>query len=196
MSGAPEVPDASRENTVTFVKKDGCRVQLHIDLSPSKGGNQLTLTSPEAHQPAAPAKPDPSAPPIALASAVAAAGSVTELVRLTADIMSETLSAEFAASAIAEAIEAGDVTATGLAPYEERWRGALASEIRQGMRLRRLLEQLPESAVEHLHRLLGVPGLRHVLAAAAPSLDWHSSKLTRVLERLDRHREAGPASAR
>ena len=97
VSGAPEVPDASRENTVTFVKKDGSRVQLHIDLSPSKGGNQLTLTSPEAHHPAAPAKPDPSAPPIALASAVAAAGSVTELVRLTADIMSETLSAEFAA---------------------------------------------------------------------------------------------------
>ena len=73
---------------------------------------------------------------------------------------------------------------------------ALAPEIRQGMRLRRLLEQLPESAIEHLHRLLGVPGLRRVLVSAAPSLDWHSSKLTQVLERLDHHRDAAPASTR
>ena len=133
-----------------------------------------------------------------VADGILAVGDVAGQVKPTSGggIYYSLLSAEFAASAIAEAIEAGDVTATGLAPYEERWRGALASEIRQGMRLRRLLEQLPESAVEHLHRLLGVPGLRHVLAAAAPSLDWHSSKLTRVLERLDRHREAEPASAR
>ena len=105
------------------------------------------------------------------------------------------LGADAAARTIAEALEADDVTASGLAPYEQRWRAAMESEIRQGVLLRKLLEQLPEAAIEHLHRLLGVPGLRRVLVAAAPSLDWHSSKLTRVLQHFDRRRGAVQAPA-
>ena len=133
-----------------------------------------------------------------VADGILAVGDVAGQVKPTSGggIYYALLSAELAASTLAEALEAGDVTEGGLAPYEERWRAALAPEIRQGMRLRRLLEQLPESAIEHLHRLLGVPGLRRVLVSAAPSLDWHSSKLTQVLERLDHHRDAAPASTR
>ena len=133
-----------------------------------------------------------------VANGILAVGDVAGQVKPTSGggIYYALLSADLAASTLAEALEAGDVTAEGLAPYEERWRAALGSEIRQGMRLRRLIEQLPESAIEQLHRLLGVPVLRRVLVSAAPSLDWHSSKLTRVLERLDRHREAARASVR
>ena len=104
------------------------------------------------------------------------------------------LGADAAAWTVAEALEAGDVSASALAPYEERWRAAMETEIRQGMLLRNLLEQLPESAIEHLHRLLGVPVLRRVLVAAAPSFDWHSRKLTRVLQHFDRSRDAVHAS--
>ena len=133
-----------------------------------------------------------------VADGIVAVGDVAGQVKPTSGggIYYALLSAEIAATTLAEALEAGDVTAAGLAPYEERWRAALGSEIRQGMRLRRLVEQLPESAIEQLHRLLGVPVLRRVLVSAAPSLDWHSSKLTRVLERLDRHRGAAPTSVR
>ena len=104
------------------------------------------------------------------------------------------LGADAAARTIAEALEAGDVSASALAPYEERWRAAMESEIRQGLLLRSLLERLPESAIEHLHRLLGVPGLRRVLVAAAPSFDWHSRTLTHVLHHFDRSRDAVHAS--
>ena len=133
-----------------------------------------------------------------VADGILAVGDVAGQVKPTSGggIYYALLSAELAASTLAEALAAGDVTEAGLAPYEERWRAALGPEIRQGMRLRRLVEQLPESAIEQLHRLLGVPVLRRVLVSAAPSLDWHSSQLTRVLERLDRHREAAPASLR
>ena len=133
-----------------------------------------------------------------VADGIVAVGDVAGQVKPTSGggIYYALLSAEIAATTLAEAMEAGDVTAAGLAPYEERWRAALGSEIRQGMRLRRLVEQLPESAIEQLHQLLGVPVLRRVLVSAAPSLDWHSSKLTRVLERLDRHRGAAPTSVR
>ncbi len=133
-----------------------------------------------------------------VADGVLAVGDVAGQVKPTSGggIYYALLSAELAASTLAEALESGDVTAGGLAPYEQRWRAALGSEIRQGMRLRRLVEQLPESAIERLHRLLGVPVLRRVLVSAAPSLDWHSSKLTRVLERLDRHRDAEPTPVR
>ena len=133
-----------------------------------------------------------------VADGILAVGDVAGQVKPTSGggIYYALLSADLAASTLAEALEAGDVTAAGLAPYEERWRAVLGSEIRQGMRLRRLIEQLPESAIEQLHRLLGVPVLRRVLVSAAPSLDWHSSKLTRVLERLDRHRDAARASLR
>ena len=131
-----------------------------------------------------------------VADGVLAVGDVAGQVKPTSGggIYYALLGAELAARTIAEALEAGDVTAGGLAPYEERWRAAMGPEIRQGLRLRRMLEQLPESAIEQLHRLLGVPGLRRMLVAAAPSLDWHSGKLTRVLERLDRHRDPAPTS--
>ncbi len=130
-----------------------------------------------------------------VADGIVAVGDVAGQVKPTSGggIYYALLGAEIAATTLAEALESGDVTAGGLAPYEERWRAALGSEIRQGVLLRQLVEQLPESAIEQLHRLLGVPVLRRVLVSAAPSLDWHSSKLTRVLERLDRHREASPS---
>ena len=74
-----------------------------------------------------------------------------------------------------------------LRSYEGLWRRTMASEIRWGYRLRRLREQLPEAAVEQLHRLLRIPGLRHALVAASPSFDWHSRPLLRVLDMFQRY---------
>ena len=100
------------------------------------------------------------------------------------------LAADEAASALTDALESGDVSAAGLAPYEHRWRALLEQEIRQGYKLRRLVEQLPDSMVDHIHRLLTVPGLRRLLVAAAPPFDWHSGPLTSVLARLKHHTES------
>jgi geranylgeranyl reductase family protein len=105
------------------------------------------------------------------------------------------LGAEEAARTLSSALERDDVSAASLEPYERRWRAFLASEIDQGYALRRLIEQLPDSVVENIHRLLSVPGLRRLLAAAGPSFDWHSGPLTSILARLRRHTEsAQPAT--
>ncbi len=96
------------------------------------------------------------------------------------------LGADAAAETLVVALEAGDLSARGLQPYEHRWRAALVPEIRQGYALRRLIEQLPDSVVESCHRLLGVPGLKRLLLAAAPNFDWHSKSLTNFLTHLRR----------
>jgi flavin-dependent dehydrogenase len=105
------------------------------------------------------------------------------------------IGADAAAATLATALERGDLTQAGLMPYEHRWRSILEAEIHQGYALRRLIEQLPDSVVEHIHRLLKVPGLRRLLIAAAPSFDWHSGPLTKVLARLERHTESATAVA-
>lgn len=92
------------------------------------------------------------------------------------------LGAEAAAQTLTEALAADDVSAAGLAAYDERWQALLGPEIRQGYALRRLLEQIPEPVVEQFHRLLSVPGLRRILTAS--TFDWHSGPLTSVLNRM------------
>ena len=106
------------------------------------------------------------------------------------------LSADIAAAVVGDAVRAGDVSATKLLPYELMWRSLLESEIQQGDALRRLIEQLPDSVVEHMHRLLNVPGLRRVLVAAAPSFDWHSGPLTRFLAKLQHQADRAHVTAR
>jgi hypothetical protein len=99
---------------------------------------------------------------------------------------------------LAVALESGNVTASALAPYDKRWRALMEGEIRQGYALRHLLEQLPETVVESLHRLLALPGLKRVLTSTA-SFDWHSGPLTKALASLqhqgERHSEALEATA-
>jgi digeranylgeranylglycerophospholipid reductase len=94
------------------------------------------------------------------------------------------LSADLAAPVLADAIEAGDLSAVRLSAYERQWRDLLDAEIRQGVALRGLIEKLPDALVEQMHRLLSVPGLRRLLVRAAPSFDWHSGPLTRFLAKL------------
>ena len=106
------------------------------------------------------------------------------------------LAADEAASVLATALENGDTTATSLAPYERRWRALLEREIQDGYLLRRLIEQLPDSIVEQMHRLLTVPGLRRFLVGSAPSFDWHSGPLATVLARLRRYTESVQPTAR
>lgn len=103
------------------------------------------------------------------------------------------LGADAAAETVHEALATGDVTARGLASYEERWRGRMGREIRHGYALRRACEELPETVVEQMHLLLRVPGLRRVLTAASPQFDWHSGPLLRVLDHFSRAAGAGGA---
>jgi digeranylgeranylglycerophospholipid reductase len=106
------------------------------------------------------------------------------------------LSADLAAPVLADAIEAGDVSAARLSSYERQWRDLLDAEIRQGAMLRGLIEQLPDALVEQMHRLLGVPVLRRLLVRAAPSFDWHSGPLMSFLARLQRTTDDATARVR
>ncbi len=94
------------------------------------------------------------------------------------------LSADLAAPILADAIWAGDLSASRLAAYEIEWRNLLDAEIKLGKALRALIEQLPDSLVEQMHRLLGVPGLKRLLVREAPSFDWHSGPLISFLAKL------------
>jgi digeranylgeranylglycerophospholipid reductase len=131
----------------------------------------------------------------AVAEGMLAVGDVAGQVKPTSGggIYYGLLAADAAADVLAAALEGGEATAEALAPYEERWRTLLGPEISQGVLLRRALEAIPEGAVEHLHRLLRVPGVQRLLIA--PSFDWHSGPLTRVLRRLQRHAAAEQPTA-
>jgi digeranylgeranylglycerophospholipid reductase len=131
----------------------------------------------------------------AVAEGMLAVGDVVGQVKPTSGggIYYGLLAADAAADVLASALERGEASATALAPYEKRWRALLEPEISQGVLLRRALEGLPEPVVEHLHRLLRVPGVQRLLIA--PSFDWHSGPLTRVLRRLQRHATAGQPAA-
>ena len=97
------------------------------------------------------------------------------------------LGADIAGEVIHEALLNGDATVAALQPYETEWRKLMEPEIRRGYLLRRLGEQLPETVVEQLHRLLRIPALRRIFVSARPSYDWHSAGLLRVLDRLQHH---------
>ena len=105
------------------------------------------------------------------------------------------LCADVASEVLGDALLAGDVSAARLQPYERRWRALLEQEIRQGYALRRILEQMPEPVVEHLHRMLNIPGLRNILLRSAASFDWHSGPLTNLLARLQKQTERARAPA-
>ncbi|MEX2598329.1 MAG: NAD(P)/FAD-dependent oxidoreductase, partial [Dehalococcoidia bacterium] len=104
------------------------------------------------------------------------------------------LGADAAASTLIDALSNGDVSADRLMPYDSQWRRILEPEIRQGYMLRSILEQLPDSVVEHLHRLIGLPGLKRLLTSRG-TFDWHSGPLTGVLAQLQRHTEKQEAAA-
>jgi len=100
------------------------------------------------------------------------------------------LGADAAAETLAEALANGGLTAQELAPYEQRWRHLMASEIALGYQLRRVIEQLPDAVIEQMHRLLRMPGLRRILLSAAMPFDWHAGALLRFVDRLQHHRHA------
>lgn len=99
------------------------------------------------------------------------------------------LGADAAADTLAEALERGRVDEAALLPYEARWRGLMASEIRRGYQLRRLLEGLPDAGVEQMHRLLRLPGLQRAAVSMAAPFDWHSGPLLRFMDKLQRYAE-------
>ena len=99
------------------------------------------------------------------------------------------LGADAAAETLAEALERDEAGEAALLPYEARWQALMASEIRRGYQLRRLVERLPDAGVEQMHRLLRLPGLQRAVASMAAPFDWHSGPLLRFVDRLQRYAE-------
>ena len=135
-------------------------------------------------------------PKSAVADGILAVGDVIGQVKPTSGggIYYGLLGAEAAADVLADALERGDLTAAALAPYDQRWRALMETEIRQGYALRRVLEQLPDAVVENLHRVLSVPGLKRLISSTA-TFDWHSGPLTKLLARLQHHDTREPAAS-
>ena len=71
-------------------------------------------------------------------------------------------------------------------PYEKRWKDIMASEIANGYNLRKLTEQLPDSMLEKMHRLLRIPGVKKILTSGSMPFDWHSGPLTKFVNLLSR----------
>ncbi len=92
------------------------------------------------------------------------------------------MAADLASTTINEALIEADFSAQALISYEKRWHALLEHELNQGVKLRGLIEQLPDIVIEQLHRLLSIPGAKRLLSSS--TFDWHSSSLTRVLEKL------------
>ena len=96
------------------------------------------------------------------------------------------LGADAAADILSNALAANDLSAIALAPYEKRWKGIMASEIANGYNLRKLTEQLPDSMLEKMHKLLRIPGVKKILTSGSMPFDWHSGPLTKFVNLLSR----------
>lgn len=92
------------------------------------------------------------------------------------------MAADLASTTINEALIEADFSAQALISYEKRWHAVLEHELNQGVKLRGLIEQLPDIVIEQLHRLLSIPGAKRLLSSS--TFDWHSGSLTQVLEKL------------
>ena len=97
------------------------------------------------------------------------------------------MAADLASTTINEALIYGDHTKRSLAAYETRWHDLLEHELNQGVKLRGLIEQLPDFVIEQLHRMLSFPGAKRLLSSS--TFDWHSGSLIRVLEKLQIRRK-------
>lgn len=98
------------------------------------------------------------------------------------------LSGELAAQTLAEAFEAGDLSAEYLSRYQERWRGLFGRELTVGYYARLLFEALGDRQLESLLKEVMDSPLRDRLMESRDfSFDWHSGLILKAL----RHRDLG-----
>lgn len=84
------------------------------------------------------------------------------------------LSAELAAAAVGEALEAGDGSARFLSRYQTAWRAALGSEIRTAALFRTFASQLSDAQIDETFRLVAREPVAGLIRDHA-SFNWHKS---------------------
>ena len=93
------------------------------------------------------------------------------------------LGAEIAADVVGGCFRRNAFRAADLAPYEERWQGALRKEIVYGRRARLVCGRLSDAQVESLFRLARVDGIIPIIRSTA-DFDRHSGLLFALAGRL------------
>ena len=92
------------------------------------------------------------------------------------------LASEIASQALAEALEADELSASKLGLYQRRWKRLLSRELEVGYSARRLFEALNDQQINSLVRQTDTNGLRTTLAGSmVVSFDWHSRMIGKIV---------------
>lgn len=90
------------------------------------------------------------------------------------------VSGQIAAAVLDPALGDDDLGAARLSQYEDRWKARLGSEIRTGLRFRRLALRLNDGAIDALVDLARVDGIVPLLKQTA-SFNWHGQSAMALL---------------
>jgi flavin-dependent dehydrogenase len=93
------------------------------------------------------------------------------------------LAAQLAADTIHTAFATGDLSMTGLRPYEQAWRDLLADELRLGLWFRKLYGWLGDRQIDSLLQAIAHNGLKDVIRHQA-HFDWHCELILELGRRL------------
>ena len=96
------------------------------------------------------------------------------------------LGAREAAATLDTALRRDDLSAAGLASYDDAWRGLLGPEFTLGQQLREAFEHMSDAKLATLMWIGGVESLMNLIRDQA-DFDWHRP----LLERLAQHRIVG-----
>jgi geranylgeranyl reductase family protein len=94
------------------------------------------------------------------------------------------VSGQLAAEALHPALRDDDLSDTRLRGYEKLWQARLGSEIRIGLRFRRLASRLNDGAIDALVDLARIDGLVPLLKQTA-SFNWHGSSALALLRHAE-----------
>lgn len=113
---------------------------------------------------------------------IVAVGDAAGLVKPTTGggIYYSLISGQLAADVIDSALRADDLSEGRMREYEERWRARLGSEIRTGLRFRRLVARLNDRAIDSLVELARIDGLVPLLKQTA-DFNWHAGSALALL---------------
>lgn len=115
-------------------------------------------------------------------SRVLAVGDAAGLVKPTTGggIYYGLVSGQLAADVLDPALRDDDLSEARLARYEQRWQARLGSEIRTGLRFRRLASRLNDGAIDALVELARIDGIVPLLKQTA-DFNWHGRSAMALL---------------
>jgi digeranylgeranylglycerophospholipid reductase len=90
--------------------------------------------------------------------------------------------ADIAAETLHQALAGNDLSARGLAGYQQRWQQRLGQELKKGYRVRRFYQALSDRQIDSLFDTVKSSGLvDSLLGDSDVAFDWHSGGLLRIL---------------